>query len=104
MLVLVAVIDVFDKDVLFAVKHDVAEFVEKSEPERLTVFETVMQLDNRNILVPTSHAVNRCRLKILRIQNLNAERCAKFLQLVQDYLQQIPKAEMIRKVLEAEVL
>ena len=26
------------------------------------------------------------------------------MQLVQDYLQQIPKAEMIRKVLEAEVL
>ena len=47
LLVLVAVIDVLDEDVLLAVEHDVAELVEEREPERIAVLETVVQLDAR---------------------------------------------------------
>ena len=82
LLVLVAVIDVLDEDVLLAVEHDVAELVEEREPERVAVLETVVQLDDGDVLVPAGHAVNGCRLEVLRVEHLDSELCAQFLQLV----------------------
>ena len=64
--------NVLQTNAFFAVIQHMCQFVKERKPHRETLFKTIVQLNNRNILVPTIHAMNRCVLEVLHEQHTNA--------------------------------